>query len=172
MHPYRLVHAQGGLYLIAFVPAYSEVRTFAVERIRRATLQEQTFEPIAELDSDPFRNSLGVHRGPTCKVRLRFHPQVAPLIKERTWHASQQLKDRSDGSVVMTLEVSDDYALRSWILGFGRFVRVLAPSALADWVEEELDQAHRQYTDGAGMPVVDPDLQPALPFLFSRISSS
>ena len=29
VHPYRLVQAQGGLYLIAFVPAYSEVRTFA-----------------------------------------------------------------------------------------------------------------------------------------------
>jgi hypothetical protein len=27
VHPYRLIHAQGGLYLIAFVPAYAEVRT-------------------------------------------------------------------------------------------------------------------------------------------------
>jgi predicted DNA-binding transcriptional regulator YafY len=41
VHPYRLVHAQGGLYLIAFVPAYAEVRTFAVERVRRATLQRR-----------------------------------------------------------------------------------------------------------------------------------
>ena len=75
------------------------------------------------------------------KVQLRFHPQIAASIKERTWHASQQFKDRSDGSVVMTLEVSDDYALRSWILGFGRFVRVLAPAHLVDWIQEELDQA-------------------------------
>ena len=37
VHPHRLVHAQGGLYLIAFVPAYSEVRTFAIERVRRVT---------------------------------------------------------------------------------------------------------------------------------------
>ena len=140
VHPHRLVHAQGGLYLIAFVPAYSEVRTFAIERVRRITPQEQTFEPVAELESDPFRNSLGVHRGDGMKVQLRFHRSIAPSIRERTWHASQHLKDRSDGSVVMTLQVSDDYALRSWILGFGRLVRVMAPGPLVEWVEEELDQ--------------------------------
>jgi len=169
VHPYRLVHVQGGLYLIAFVPAYSEVRTFAVERVRRATLQEETFEPVAELDSDPFRNSLGVHRGPATKVQLRFHPQIATSIKERTWHASQRFKDRADGSVTMTLEVSDDYALRSWLLGFGRYVRVLAPADLADWIQEELYQARQQYADGDHMLAAGSDIQPGLPFLFNRL---
>ncbi len=45
VHPSRLIHAQGGLYLIAFVPVYAEVRTFAVERIRTVSVQETTFEP-------------------------------------------------------------------------------------------------------------------------------
>lgn len=169
VHPHRLVHAQGGLYLIAFVPAYAEVRTFAVERVRRATLQEQTFDPLPELEADPFRNSLGVHRGPAIKVQLRFHRAIAASIRERTWHASQQLKDRSDGSVVMTLQVSDDYALRSWILGFGRFVRVMAPDPLVDWVEEELDRARQQYEPGGGVSMTDSDIQPGLPFLFSQL---
>jgi predicted DNA-binding transcriptional regulator YafY len=171
VHPYRLIHVQGGLYLFAFVPAYSEFRTFALERIKRASVQEETFEPVAELDSDPFKNSLGVHRGPTSKVQLRFHPQIARSVKERTWHASQQFKDRSDGSVVMTLEVSDDYALRSWILGFGRAVKVLAPAALVDWTREELDAAHQQYVSGELAPV-DSDVQPSLPFLFGRLASA
>src|SRR5262245_29239421 len=30
IHPYRLAYAQGGLYLLAWVPDYGEVRTFAV----------------------------------------------------------------------------------------------------------------------------------------------
>ena len=34
----------------------------------------------------------------------------------------------------MTLEVSDDYALHAWLLGFGRLVRVVSPSGLADWI--------------------------------------
>jgi len=172
VHPYRLVQAQGGLYLIAFVPAYAELRTFAVERIRRATVQEQTFDLVAELDADPFKNSLGVHRGAAGKVQLRFHPQIAASIKERTWHASQQFKDRSDGSVVMTMEVCDDYALRSWILGFGRLVRVVTPPHLVDWVQEELDQAREQYVSGDNARVMDSDVQPSLPYLFNRLASA
>lgn len=172
VHPHRLVHAQGGLYLIAFVPAYSEVRTFAIERVRRVTVQEQTFDPLPELESDPFKNSLGVHRGPARKVQLRFHRTIAASIKERTWHTSQHLKDSSDGSVVMTLQVSDDYALRSWILGFGRLVRVIAPGPLVEWVEEELDQARQQYENDGGVYVIDSDLQPGLPFLFNQIGTA
>ena len=48
---------------------------------------------------------------------------------------------RADGSVVMTLDVTDDYALRNWILGFGRFVKVLAPAQLVKWMESELEAA-------------------------------
>jgi len=172
VHPYRLVHAQGGLYLMAFVPAYKEVRTFAVERIRRLVLQDRTFEPIAELESDPFQNSLGVHRGPARKVKLRFDAQVAPGITERVWHPSQQLRDHADGSVTMTLDVCDDYALRSWILGFGRFVRVVSPPDLVEWALDELDQARQQYPASDAARPVDSDLQPVLPFLFGRIASA
>jgi proteasome accessory factor B len=146
VHPSRLIHAQGGLYLMAFVPAYAEVRTFAVERIKKVSVQETTFEQIAELEADPFKHSLGVHRGgATCKVRLRFRPQIAPLVKERAWHATQQFSDRADGSTIMTLDVTDDYALTIWILSFGRFVKVLAPAALG--------QADRRGT-GHGAPAI------------------
>ena len=156
---------------MAFVPAYAEIRTFAVERIKKVSVQESTFEQVAELDADPFKDSLGVHRGgATCKVRLRFHPQIAPLVKERTWHASQTFTDRSDGSLVLTLEVTDDYALRNWILSFGRFVKVLAPSALVRWTEEELEAATLQYKDGGA--AVDSDVQPPLPFPLLRLANA
>ena len=171
VHPSRLIHAQGGLYLIAFVPAYAEVRTFAVERIRKVSVQETTFEPIAELDTDPFKNSLGVHRGgPTCKVRLRFHPQIAPA-RERAHMARIAAVQRSDRWIyVMTLDVTDDYALRNWILGFGRFVKVLAPAQLVTWTEDELDAARQQY--GSGGVAVDSDVQPPLPFPLPRLASA
>ena len=68
-----------------------------------------------------------------------------PYIRERSWHPSQRLKDRADGSVVLTMDVCDDYTLRSWILSFGRGARVLAPAPLVEWVSEELEEAGRQY---------------------------
>ena len=172
VHPYRLVHAEGGLYLIAYVPEYGEVRTFAVERIRQAAAEKGTFNPIAELGTDPFANSMGVHRGPACKVQLRFDRSVASAVKERTWHKSQQFRDKADGSVVMTLNVSDDYALRSWILGFGRRVRVLGPAALVEWAVDELDATREQYGDDAAGAREDPSVQPPLPFSLFRLASA
>jgi proteasome accessory factor B len=172
LHPHRLVHAQGGLYLWAFVPAYGELRTFAVERIRHVTIQEEGFTPIAELDTDPFKHSMGAYRGAnsaTSRVQIRFHARLAPYIKERTWHPSQRLKERADGSVVVTMDVCDDYTLRSWLLSFGRWARVLAPAPLVEWISEELDHAGRQYGPGGALPLFDDDAQPSLPFTFSRL---
>ena len=172
VHPHRLVHAQGGLYLWAFVPAYGELRTFAVERVRRASLLEGTFTPIAELDADPFKHSMGAYRGTTAgtsRVQIRFHPRIATYIKERSWHSSQRLKDRTDGSLVMTMDVCDDYTLRSWILSFGRAARVLAPAPLVEWISEELEQAGRQYDAGALLPSFDDGAQPLLPLAFERL---
>jgi predicted DNA-binding transcriptional regulator YafY len=163
VHPYRLVYTQHGVYLQAFVPACADFRTFLLDRIQRLTVEEQSFERAAELASDPFGKSLGVHTGPTTKVRLQFAASVAPFIRERTWHDSQKLRDRVDGSVVMTLDVSDDYALRQWILGFGRAVRVLAPDSLVDWIVEELNATAEQYASGQ-FGKHDDDRQPTLPF--------
>jgi predicted DNA-binding transcriptional regulator YafY len=86
--------------------------------------------------------------------------RVAASIKEHTWHASQRFKDRAGGSAMMTLDVSDDFALRSWLLGVGRFVRVLAPSVLADWIQEELDQARQWCTGSDHALVADSDSSP------------
>ena len=155
--------------LVAYVPAYGELRTFAVERVRRATGSQKSFTPLTAFESDPFKHSLGAYRGAKSKVQLQFHPQIAAYIKERSWHSSQRLKDRADGSVTMTMEVSDDYALRSWILSFGRLVRVASPASLAEWVLGELDGAREQYASGEFSRIVDVDRQPPLPFALERL---
>ena len=94
VHPYRLAYAQGGLYLLAYVPEYSEVRTFAVERIEELSLQEERFTPIEELGDDAFPNSLGVHSGPPERVAIEFQPAVADYVRAREWHRSQTLDAR------------------------------------------------------------------------------
>lgn len=145
VHPYRLAFAHGGLYLIAFVPEYDAIRTFAMDRIRAVSLEKETFTPRRELPEDLFENSLGVNTGPTAQAEVRFAAQVAPFVRARLWHASQQLTDHPDGSLTLTLEVCHDWALRSWILGWGPFARVLSPASLASDVAAELRRAAAQY---------------------------
>jgi predicted DNA-binding transcriptional regulator YafY len=145
VHPYRVAHALGGLYLLAYVPEYGEVRTFAVERILEISLLEERFTPIEELPDEAFPHSLGVHSGPPVRVEIEFRAAVAEYVSARDWHQSQQLREGPEGGVVMTLDVCLDQALQSWILSFGPFARVVAPESLAREVAERIEAARAQY---------------------------
>src|SRR5437773_1204867 len=77
VHPYRLAYAQGGLYLLAYVPEYREVRTFAIERVQDLSLLDERFTPLEELTNEAFPHSLGVHSGPPERIEIEFQPAVA-----------------------------------------------------------------------------------------------
>lgn len=145
LHPYRLVHAQGGLYLLGYVPEYGEVRTFAIERIREFSLLEERFTPIEELPDTAFPHSLGVHSGPPTRVEIEFQAGVADYVRAREWHPSQQLCETPTGGLLMTLDVCLDRALQSWILSFGPFARVVAPEPFAREIAEQIEEARAQY---------------------------
>jgi predicted DNA-binding transcriptional regulator YafY len=158
IEPHRLTFTNGGLYLYAFVPAYSQMRTFALQRIRKLTVLDETFKP-GEVQDEPYRNSLGPYSGGRPeRVEIEFLPDVAPYIEEREWHPSQQLTGRDDGSVVLRMEIAVDPALRYWVLGFGLHARVLKPSALAANILEELEGAREQY-----MPSIPFDAESSIP---------
>ena len=145
LHPYRLAFAQGGLYLLAYVPEYEDVRTFAVERIKSVSLEKGTFTPPREMPEDVFANSLGVNTGPAARVEIAFDARIAPYVRARVWHASQEIREGDDDSMVMTMHVCHDWALRSWILSWGPFARVLAPDGLAADVQADLRSALARY---------------------------
>lgn len=145
VHPYRLAFAQGAMYLLAYVPEYSNVRTFAVDRIASVSLEKQTFTPKENLANDVFANSLGVNTGPPARVEIEFDARVAPYVRARVWHASQELQDGTGGGVLMTMNVCHDWALRSWILGWGGFARVVSPRQLAGEIQSDLQAAIDRY---------------------------
>lgn len=146
LHPYSLGYADGGLYLTAYVPEYRQVRLFAVERVRRVTLLERGFTPVDDLATAPFGESLGVNRGQRAeRIVVEFTPRVASYVRERAWHPSQQLEPLPDGGVRVTLKVCRDWALRSWVLGWGAHARVVSPSALAEEILEQLEDARDGY---------------------------
>ena len=126
VHPYRLALRAGRACISsAYVPEYSEVRTFAVERIQEISLLEERFTPIEELPDDAVpalaRRALGSARARGNRVsaggrRLRARARMASVAA-----ASRQ---RRRTALRLTLDVCLDRALQSWILSFGPFARV------------------------------------------------
>jgi len=80
VEPYRVAYAQGTLYLFAFVPAYGEMRTFAMQRIEEVVMLEETFDP-KEASAGVFPDSLSVFSGTPERVVLEFSPSEAPYIR-------------------------------------------------------------------------------------------
>ena len=145
VHPYRLAFAQGGLYLLGYVPEYNSVRTFAIDRISSVTLEKQTFTPKQDIADDVFANSLGVNTGPAQRVEIEFSADVAAYVRARVWHASQDVREDGDGGVRVTMDVCHDWALRSWILSWGPFAKVVAPASLARTIRADLEAAGTRY---------------------------
>ncbi len=144
IEPYRVVFAQGALYVVAFVPEYGRTRTFALDRIKSLSVTDERFEPV-ETDETAFAHSLGVHDGAPERITIAFAPRIAKYVRERVWHSSQEVQERPDGGIALTLNVANDVALRGWILGFGALARVIAPADLAAQIARELEEARALY---------------------------
>ena len=86
-------HGEGSvaLYLIAFVPAYEAVRTFALDRVRAVSLEKDTFTPREQIGDDVFANSLGINSGPAADVDIGFDASVAPYVRARVDRKSTRL---------------------------------------------------------------------------------
>ena len=101
------MYYHGGLYLYARAHEYDEVRTFAVERIEKIEVLDQTFEIPADFNvSEYARGAFGIAGGKPEAVELVFDAEMAGYIRERVWHESQELEDGPDGSVVLRMSVA------------------------------------------------------------------
>src|SRR5688500_7923738 len=110
VEPYRLAYAQRGLYLQAFVPEYSDTRTFATQRIEQAVALEETFSPVAN-GPEVFPHSLGAFSGTPETVVIEFNADEARYVREREWHASQTIDELPGGRIRLTLNVVIDWEL-------------------------------------------------------------
>jgi predicted DNA-binding transcriptional regulator YafY len=157
VEPYRVVYGFGTLYLRAWVAKYGEMRTFAVGRIRKLTVLEDTFTPSHDDGDETFSQSLGIYDGTPADIELEFDRHVARYVAEREWHPSQALQELPDGRVRVTMRVCEDWALRTWILGFGGHVRVIKPKALAGVIFDEITRAGDQYAQRLVFDEVEAD---------------
>lgn len=137
VEPYHLASVENQWYLFAFDPARGQLRTFALPRMRDATVGKRRFRrpadfSVSKMLSESFGvfSSSGKHR-----VRLWFDAFAARLVSERTWHDSQRIRTAGDGSITLELQLGSLEEIERWILSWGGHVRVVAPRALIERVQ-------------------------------------
>ncbi len=101
VEPYALVNGREGWYVASFDPAREDVRHFRLDRIKRAEVTQEHFEPRAEVD--PAAEVDGWMRTGEVEAsrvaRLWISPERARWARE----SRRVVEERADGSVVVEL---------------------------------------------------------------------
>jgi predicted DNA-binding transcriptional regulator YafY len=145
--PYRLLSVQGGLYCVGRVPAYRDIITLAVDRIRALELIPETFTVDTAFDAKRYEaEAFGIVWEKPTTVVVRFSADQAPYVREREWHPTQRLRELRDGRVEVTFRAGGAFEIMRWVLGWGDAAEVVRPAALRKQVREAARHMHRQYS--------------------------
>ena len=136
--PYHLTYFNGGLYLLGYCHLRQAVRIFAVERMRALETLSDTYTIPADFDIEEYlRGAWGMIRGDLVTVQAVFSKAVAPYVRERLWHPSQEMHELPGGRLALTLRVADTVEVRRWVLGFGSDAEVILPAELREALRQE-----------------------------------
>lgn len=145
--PQRLVYYRDNWYLDAWCHLRNDLRSFAVDAIRRAEIIEQPARNVPEKTLDSVLGAgYGIFSGRKVQwAKLRFTPERARWVSMELWHPKQKARFEKDGSYLLEIPYSDSRELVMDILKQGAGAEVLGPAALRKEVAAQLKAALDQY---------------------------
>lgn len=134
-------------YLIAL--HHDIAKFFLLEHINdvkftdRRTVAKHIPEPL-----ELFRNTWGTFTGGEVKdIRLLFRDEFKEYLSGRFWQEDQKITVTEDG-VELHLKMKLSYEFISWVMGWGKHVKVLEPEELRREVVKRAKEILEQYIDG------------------------
>ena len=148
MHPCAVAYVSNLWTLFAFDPKAKDIRKFVFFRVSQLEVTDARFTVVHKLDlNKELEGSMGVFKGnERHEVVIEFDAWGADDVRGRTWHASQKLEDRPDGSLVVTMTLNNLEEIERWVLTFGGHAEVLQPSALKERVRKAAEETARKYS--------------------------
>ncbi|PLX86012.1 MAG: transcriptional regulator [Desulfuromonas sp.] len=129
--PYTLLFFKDSLYLGGFAHNRGALRLFLVDRLQRVEPGAERFEVPEDFRVEDLTGSaFGLIDDAPMAVRVRFAPEVAHLIRERTWHPDQLLAVEKGCSVVLSFDAGGEKEILSWLYSYIPHVEVLSPPEL------------------------------------------
>ena len=136
--PYHLANINGEWFLFAFDHARKDIRTFVPARISGVEPTGKSFARPAKFSLEKrLHDSFGVVSGQEeFNVVIRFDEFAAGYIREKRWHASQQLRELRGRGVELRMKLSSLAEVQRWVLSWGGHAKVISPKELAESVRE------------------------------------
>ena len=145
--PQRLIYYRENWYLDAYCHLRNDLRSFAVDGIRKATLLNKKAEEISDKQcQEHFAESYGIFSGKaTQRAKLRFTPEHARWVAGEHWHGQQVGAFDKDGYYNLEFDYNQDPELVMDILKHGSGVEVIGPANLKKRIKDELTKSLKRY---------------------------
>ena len=139
--PYTLLFYEGALYLGGYAHNRNALRLFLVDRIEQAEVLKDRFDVPDDFSvNDLTGSAFGLIDEGEFTVKVRFSAEISHLIRERTWHHSQQMSCEEDGSVTLSFVASGEKEILSWLYSYLPHVQLLKPEELRTRFYSGLEQ--------------------------------
>lgn len=147
VQPYHLACINNQWYLFAFDPMRKDVRKFVLPRMKSAKPLAGRFTKPEKFSLNKFlKGSFGVFSSSgTYEVKIQFDSFSAQLIRERTWHHSQQISELPEGRIELSLTLTSLNEIESWIQSWGSHALVLAPVELRNRIRDSAIRVAASY---------------------------
>jgi proteasome accessory factor BC len=132
IEPYALINGREGWYVSAYDPAKEDMRHFRLDRIKRATILDETYEPRADLD--PVADIEGWPRTGEVGGSRIAHVWVSP--EQARWAREERtvLAEFPDGAIVVEWAFKGESYLVKEVLREAGDAAVLEPGDLREAV--------------------------------------
>lgn len=152
--PQRIVHYRESWLLDAWDDDKDALRSFSIDRIRRASVLNETALDVTEAELDEhYASAYGIFGGKADKVAvLVFSAERAKWVADERWHPQQEGKWLEDGKYELRIPYRDDRELAMDILRHGSNVVVVEPADLRTKVIEEAHQIMSAYENLSRSP--------------------
>ncbi|MBF0103893.1 MAG: WYL domain-containing transcriptional regulator [Deltaproteobacteria bacterium] len=147
IEPYCLYYYHGAIYVVAKDFLSRELRTFNVERIRKAIKLDSSFSLPKNFNAaDYFKESFGIFKDDIVTVVAVFDNAVSPFIQERIWHPHQRIETLTGGRVKLTIPVAGTREIKTWLMGFCEHVEVVEPQSLREEIIKDIKKMGGVYS--------------------------
>ena len=148
MEPYRIAYFNGFWYLIGNEPATGILKRYALDRIEAFKLLKSGFKSIPEGLDDVLQQSANIWFADQqhLKITVLIDARVSHYFKRRRMYPTQEIiEERPDGSLVVTFQVGQFEAIRSFLKSWIPNVMILEPEECRnELLKEVMDWVKRQ----------------------------
>ena len=145
--PQRLVHYRDNWYLDAWCHLRQDIRSFALDAIRRADILDRRSKDVAACQLDATLGAgYGIFSGSAVKwAQLRFTAERARWVAAEQWHPQQKASYDEHGRYLLEVPYDNPTELLMDILRHGAGVEVLGPATLRAAIRSELVSMTNMY---------------------------